>query len=107
MTAESLMQRWKLEAQQLAGAGLSMEMIVRQSLVTPSCGAGSLSPAAALRVLELLPEVSKAFGRNSGCHRATIILQPVVSMCSQCLVCPVLYLGEPVMVTCGSSATPW
>ena len=66
VSAESLMQRWKQEAQQLVAAGLSMEMIVRQSLVTPSCGAGSLSPAAALRVLELLQEVSQSLRQEFG-----------------------------------------
>jgi len=66
VSAESLLQRWRQQAQQLVAAGLSMEMIVRQSLVTPSCGAGSLSPAAALRVLELLQEVSKSLRQEFG-----------------------------------------
>jgi methionine synthase II (cobalamin-independent) len=59
VTAESLVTLWKQHAGELAAAGLPMDMIVRQSLVTPSCGAGSLSPATALRVLGLLRDVSE------------------------------------------------
>jgi len=65
-SAESLLQRWKQEAQQLVAAGLPLELIARQSLVTPSCGAGSLSPAAAHRVLELLRDVSTALRGEFG-----------------------------------------
>jgi methionine synthase II (cobalamin-independent) len=35
-----------------------MEKIISQSLITPSCGMGSLSAEAALKVLQLLDEVS-------------------------------------------------
>jgi methionine synthase II (cobalamin-independent) len=66
VSAESLVQRWKQEAQQLAAAGLPLELIARQSLVTPSCGAGSLSPIAAIRVLELLQRVSQSLRQEFG-----------------------------------------
>jgi methionine synthase II (cobalamin-independent) len=66
VSAESLIALWKQHVQKLAGAGLPVDRIVRQSLVTPSCGAGSLSRAAALRVLELLQEVSESLRHEFG-----------------------------------------
>ena len=66
LSAASLVQLWKQEVQQLIAAGLPMKTIASQSLLTPSCGAGSLSAAAARRVLELLQEVSNSLRREFG-----------------------------------------
>jgi hypothetical protein len=66
VSAASLIQLWKQHVEKLIAAGLTLEKIARQSLVTPSCGAGSLSKAAALRVLELLSHVSQALRKEFG-----------------------------------------
>jgi methionine synthase II (cobalamin-independent) len=66
VSAVSLMQLWQQHVEKLIAAGLSLEKIARQSLVTPSCGTGSLSKAAALRVLELLSHVSQALRKEFG-----------------------------------------
>jgi hypothetical protein len=60
------MQLWQQHVEKLTAAGLTPEKIARQSLVTPSCGAGSLSKAAALGVLEMLQEVSKSLRQEFG-----------------------------------------
>jgi len=65
-TAEALIRLWKQHVEKLAAAGIALEKIARQSLVTPSCGAGSLSGTAALRVLELLSTVSHALRKEFG-----------------------------------------
>jgi methionine synthase II (cobalamin-independent) len=59
VTPEVLIDQWKEEVQNLSSAGVSMEKIIHQSLITPSCGMGSLSAEAALKVLQLLDEVSR------------------------------------------------
>jgi hypothetical protein len=66
VSAAALIQLWKQHVEKLTAAGLTLEKIARQSLVTPSCGAGSLSKAAALRVLELLQEVSDSLRQEFG-----------------------------------------
>ncbi len=66
MSAASLIELWKQHVEKLTAAGLTPEKIARQSLVTPSCGAGSLSKAAALRVLELLQEVTDSLRQEFG-----------------------------------------
>lgn len=58
-TAPSLMQRFKSYIKQLGDCTIDTEKLLRYSLLTPSCGAGSLTPADAVRVLELLKEVSQ------------------------------------------------
>ena len=59
VTPELLIDLWKDEVQKLSTAGVTMEKILCQSLITPSCGMGSLSADAALKVLQLLDEVSR------------------------------------------------
>jgi hypothetical protein len=44
--------------EQLAQEGLAQEILARGSLIAPSCGAGSLSEQAAIRVYQLTKEVS-------------------------------------------------
>lgn len=43
----------------LAAQGIDKGLIMRQAILTPSCGTGSLDPADAERVFELLPALSK------------------------------------------------
>lgn len=57
-TAPSLVHRWKDEAGSLGEGALSLKDLLRQSLITPSCGTGALSPELSERVLELTREVS-------------------------------------------------
>jgi methionine synthase II (cobalamin-independent) len=59
VTPEVLIDLWKEEVQKLSTAGVAMEKILCQSLITPSCGMGSLSTQAALKVLQLLEDVSR------------------------------------------------
>ncbi len=43
----------------LTGKGIDKELILEQALITPSCGAGTLTKGQALKILELTAEVSK------------------------------------------------
>lgn len=54
----SLCNRWENQMNQLASTGRSKSELLRQSLITPSCGTGSLSPELAKRVLTLTRDVS-------------------------------------------------
>ncbi len=58
-TPEKLIVLWNEEVQKLCSAGVAREKIIRQSLITPSCGMGSLSVDSAHRVLQLLDAVSR------------------------------------------------
>jgi len=57
-TVESLVHKWNLQAKQLQDIGISMEMIRSQTLITPSCGTGTLPLETATKVLELTCKVS-------------------------------------------------
>jgi methionine synthase II (cobalamin-independent) len=59
VTPELLIDVWKDEVQKLSTAGVAMGKILCQSLITPSCGMGSLSTQASLKVMQLLEEVSR------------------------------------------------
>ncbi len=63
-TAESLAQRWEDCARQLADETWDLPAILGSSLITPSCGTGSLSPELAIRVLELTRDVSDRVRRK-------------------------------------------
>ncbi|MFH1215368.1 MAG: hypothetical protein V1706_02580 [Pseudomonadota bacterium] len=54
----SLVARWEEQAAQLAGPNRDITALLRQSLITPSCGTGSLTAELATRVLELTQSVS-------------------------------------------------
>ncbi len=56
--ASSLFERLMEGVQLLIGKGVPRDILVVQSLVTPSCGLGSVSVSAAERALELLAQVS-------------------------------------------------
>lgn len=58
-TEASLITRWEAQVKQVEALGFDRERILSQSLITPSCGTGSLSREHALRVLELTRAVSK------------------------------------------------
>ena len=57
-TTESLLEQWKAKAGELEKMGIERSVLRAQSLITPSCGAGSLPPELALKVLRLTREIS-------------------------------------------------
>jgi len=65
-TVEKLTARLEGLFDKLASAGLDRDLIVRQAMVTPSCGTGSLEPSDAERVFELTGAVSQAMRTKYG-----------------------------------------
>jgi methionine synthase II (cobalamin-independent) len=59
-TCDSLVARWEKQADLLSGGVWNMGTLLQQTVITPSCGTGSLSPELAKRVLQLTHEVSAA-----------------------------------------------
>ena len=57
-TAASLLNQWEEKAKQFEALGIDRAKLVRQSLITPSCGTGSLSVDHAKKVLKMTREVS-------------------------------------------------
>jgi hypothetical protein len=57
---ESLEARLERLIDQLAATGIDKQLIIEQTLFTPSCGAGLLEPDDALRIFDLLDQLSKA-----------------------------------------------
>ncbi|KPJ56411.1 MAG: hypothetical protein AMJ42_05360 [Deltaproteobacteria bacterium DG_8] len=58
-TTHSLIKKWHSQIMQLTHTNADAKKVAQQSLITPSCGAGSLSYENALRVLQLLKNVSQ------------------------------------------------
>ena len=58
-TADSLLARWEAQAAQLVGGSWDYQALLRQTLITPSCGTGSLPLAHAKKVLALTRDLSK------------------------------------------------
>jgi len=58
-TVDSLMDAWQEKTGQIEALGIDRETILTQSMITPSCGAGSLSPAAAEKVLRLTRDLAQ------------------------------------------------
>ena len=58
-TAESLFKQWQQKAIQVEKLGIDSDQLISQSLITPSCGAGSLSAELAIKALKLTREVSE------------------------------------------------
>ena len=56
--AESLVNRWRQQVEQLVDSDLSLETIFRHSIITPSCGCGTLTEPLAERVVHLTRQVS-------------------------------------------------
>ena len=52
-SVESLANLWNSQMETIAGTNYSKKDLLRQSIITPSCGTGSLSPELAHRVLDL------------------------------------------------------
>ena len=59
-SVDSLVARWYLQTTQLEQLGFSRDRIIAQTLITPSCGTGSISPNHARKVLEMTRDVSAA-----------------------------------------------
>ena len=59
-TVDSLVNRYDNLAGRLTGRGISRDLIRKQSLITPSCGTGSLRQDLAEKVFDLLRETSAA-----------------------------------------------
>ncbi|MBU0681044.1 MAG: hypothetical protein KKD73_06465 [Proteobacteria bacterium] len=59
-TSASLTALWKKQAAELCTDGWDYASILSQSLITPSCGTGSLSTVAARKVLEMTRDISAA-----------------------------------------------
>ena len=57
-TVESLVRRWEGQCNDLVALGVDREQLLAQSLISPSCGVGSLSLAQAQKVLTLTREVA-------------------------------------------------
>ena len=59
-TTEQLVDKWVDQLGQLKALGVKTEQVVKQTLITPSCGTGTVTEAQAQRVLELTRDVSAA-----------------------------------------------
>jgi hypothetical protein len=57
-TTESLITRWQEQTEKLQALGIDRKRIISQTLITPSCGTGSISMEHARKVLRLTKEVS-------------------------------------------------
>lgn len=57
-SADSLFVKWQKQLETLASFGLSKKQLMKQTLIAPSCGTGSLTPALAEKVLSMTAEVS-------------------------------------------------
>ncbi len=58
-TPASLAALWEEQMKQVCALGFDRETVLRQSLITPSCGTGSLRPEHAEKVLHLTRELSR------------------------------------------------
>lgn len=67
-TTDSLISKWEDKAAQIELLGIDRSQILAQSLITPSCGTGSLNIEHAIKVLDLTKEVSKQL-RNKKIRR--------------------------------------
>lgn len=61
-TVESLVHRWEDQCNDVVALGVDREQLLRQSLISPSCGVGSLSLGQAQKVLTLTREVAAYIG---------------------------------------------
>ena len=59
-SCESLTTRWEEQAEQLSDGNWPIARLLQQTIITPSCGTGPLSPELAKRVLQLTKDVSTA-----------------------------------------------
>jgi hypothetical protein len=59
-TIAQLIDKWFDQLGQLENLGVARETVVTQTLITPSCGTGTVTEAQALRVIEMTRDVSAA-----------------------------------------------
>ena len=64
-TVASLVAKWESQASRLQALGIERKKIMKQSLITPSCGTGSLSRGHAVKVLEMTYGVSETLRSQS------------------------------------------
>ena len=57
-SSEGLVEKWFEQLKELTGLGISEQTIFEQTLITPSCGTGTVSKEQTRRVLELTRDVS-------------------------------------------------
>ena len=57
-TTENLVDRWIGQLEQLEELGVPRDQVVKQTLITPSCGTGTVTEQQARRVLEMTRDVS-------------------------------------------------
>jgi len=65
-SVDSLIEKWLGQVDRVTALGIERSQLLAQSLITPSCGTGSLSLAHATKVLELTKGVSEKIRRNEG-----------------------------------------
>lgn len=58
--SESLVRKWLTQVEQLEKIGITRETVFRQTLITPSCGTGTVTEAQNLKVMEMTRDVSTA-----------------------------------------------
>ncbi|MFO8111705.1 MAG: hypothetical protein R6T92_04260 [Desulfosalsimonadaceae bacterium] len=63
-SADSLFALWEQCAEKIQSLGIDRETLVAQSLITPSCGTGSLSLESATKVIDMNREVSRKIREN-------------------------------------------
>ncbi|MBU0481627.1 MAG: hypothetical protein KKG47_11035 [Proteobacteria bacterium] len=63
-TTDSLVAKWESQAAEMASEKWDAPAILSQTLITPSCGTGSLDPASAEKVLRMTSEVSETLRRR-------------------------------------------
>lgn len=63
-TTDSLVSRWEKQSALLSGGEWDVRSLLKQTIITPSCGTGSLSPELAKKVLQLTKDVSGALRRK-------------------------------------------
>jgi hypothetical protein len=62
--SSSLVDKWYEQLQQLEGIGIAKELVFEQTLITPSCGTGTVTLEQAERVAKLTREVSQTIRQD-------------------------------------------
>jgi methionine synthase II (cobalamin-independent) len=65
-TIESLLARFDAGVARLEAKGFARELLLRRALITPSCGAGTLTPSLAERLLGLLRDLAITLQKREG-----------------------------------------
>ncbi len=72
-SVESITGLWRDQAARVEELGVDRKTIERLSLITPSCGTGSLDIKSAMKVLELTAGVSRALRDNNNSQRSGVL----------------------------------